>query len=31
MNIERYIGRSFAKSDAQGNLYIIFIWRYILA
>ena len=31
MNIEHYIGRSFAKFDAQGNSHIIFIWRYILA
>ena len=30
MNIECYIGRSFAKSDTRGNSYIIFIWRYIL-
>ena len=30
-NIECYIGGSCAKSDAQGNSYIIFIWRYILA
>ena len=29
MNIECYIGRSFAKSDARGNSYIIFIWRYV--
>ena len=31
MNIECYIGQSFAKFDVRGNLYIIFIWRYILA
>ena len=31
MNTECYIGRSFAKFDMQGNSYIIFIWRYILA
>ena len=31
MNIERYIGRSFAKFDVQGNSHIIFIWHYILA
>ena len=31
MNIECYIGGSFAKSDARGNSYIVFIWCYILA
>ena len=32
MNVECYIGGSFAKSDLRGNSYIIiFIWRYILA
>ena len=30
MNIECYIGWNFAKSEVQGNSYIIFIWHYIL-
>ena len=26
MNIERYIGWSFAKSGARGNLYILYLF-----